>query len=266
MKKRLDLIFCSVNRNKTNMDFEHFLQSLVKVAEAKFLEANPRQSLKALMDYHMLPLAAHIISKQENKGFGIDVEERSPTQLFLAKGKQTQENSHGTTIFEYDELVSILLRDVGKVLLDIYQIYFEHELKCGGVQSDQEILKTSQKNLFNFLKDFEICPNVVNKQAAYKIFADDSRNMPFYTPTGLDILTKVMNKESKVSQLFQLNKLASHIGKCFTFFRFLDLLVECSISAFSDPFFTQSRKSAPLVMAEMVCLLLERMELSHGFG
>jgi hypothetical protein len=63
-------------------------------------------------------------------------------------------------------------------------------------------LKTSQKNLFNFLKDFEICPNVVNKQAAYKIFADDSRNMPFYTPTGLDILTKVMNKESKVSQLF----------------------------------------------------------------
>ena len=25
IKKRLDLIFCSVNRNKTNMDFEHFL-------------------------------------------------------------------------------------------------------------------------------------------------------------------------------------------------------------------------------------------------
>ena len=25
MKKRLDLIFCSVNRNKANMDFEHFL-------------------------------------------------------------------------------------------------------------------------------------------------------------------------------------------------------------------------------------------------
>lgn len=36
MKKRLDLIFCSVNRNKSNMDFEHFLQALVKVAEAKY--------------------------------------------------------------------------------------------------------------------------------------------------------------------------------------------------------------------------------------
>ena len=36
MKKRLDLIFCSINRNKSNMDFEHFLKALVKVAEAKY--------------------------------------------------------------------------------------------------------------------------------------------------------------------------------------------------------------------------------------
>ena len=103
---------------------------------------------------------------------------------------------------EYDELVSILLRDVGKVLLDIYQLYFEHELKSSNVQSEQLILKNSQKSLFNFLKDFEICPGVVTKQTAYKIFVDDSRQMAFYTPTGLDILTKVMNKESKLGQLF----------------------------------------------------------------
>lgn len=66
MKKRLDLIFCSINRNKTNMDFEHFLQSLVKVAEAKFGKANPSQSLKALMDHHMLPLANTVIKKQDS--------------------------------------------------------------------------------------------------------------------------------------------------------------------------------------------------------
>lgn len=39
-------------------------------------------------------------------------------------------------VFEFDELVSILLRDVGKVLLDIYQLYFEHELKTSTVQSE----------------------------------------------------------------------------------------------------------------------------------
>ena len=126
-------------------------------------------------------------------------------------------------------------------------------------------MKLSQKNLFNFLKDFEICPGIVSKQAAYKFFVDDSRQMALYTPTGLDILTRVMNKDSKVSQLFQMNKLDKHIGKHFTFFRFLDLLIECSISAFSDPYFSQN-KAAPLIMAEMTCLLLERMELSSGFG
>lgn len=60
MKKRLDLIFCSVNRNKSNMDFEHFLQSLVKVAEAKFLHEAPSLALKSLMQNHMLPLASRI--------------------------------------------------------------------------------------------------------------------------------------------------------------------------------------------------------------
>ena len=62
MKKRLDLIFCSVNRNKTNMDFEHFLQSLVKVAEAKYgTTMSASKALKTLMDHHMLPLAAQTI-------------------------------------------------------------------------------------------------------------------------------------------------------------------------------------------------------------
>lgn len=63
MKKRLDLIFCSVNRNKSNMDFEHFLQSLVKVAEAKFPGEHPSLCLKALMANHMLPLASQIAQR-----------------------------------------------------------------------------------------------------------------------------------------------------------------------------------------------------------
>ncbi len=66
MKKRLDLIFCSINRNKSNMDFEHFLQSLVKVAETKY-GGNQKagESLRRLMDHHMLPLAARIIQMQD---------------------------------------------------------------------------------------------------------------------------------------------------------------------------------------------------------
>ena len=65
MKKRLDLIFCSINRNKTNMDFEHFLKALVKVAEAKYGDSQPNIALKALLDNHMLPLAHRIHSSQQ---------------------------------------------------------------------------------------------------------------------------------------------------------------------------------------------------------
>ena len=61
-----------------------------------------------------------------------------------------------------------------------------------------------------------------------------------------------------------MDKLGKYIGKCFTFFRFLDLIVECAIGAFSDPFFNKVGQQ-PLIMAEMMCLLLERMELSTGF-
>lgn len=73
MKKRLDLIFCSVNRNKSNMDFEHFLQSLVKVAEAKFPGEHPSLCLKALMANHMLPLASRLAQKQDSLAMGVDL-------------------------------------------------------------------------------------------------------------------------------------------------------------------------------------------------
>ena len=99
------------------------------------------------------------------------------------------------------------------------------------------ILKQSQKSLFNFLKDFEICPGIVSKQAAYKLFIDDSREMAVFTPTGIDILTKQMNRESKINELVQMDKLRKQTGRCFTFFRFLDLLVNSSLIAFSDPYF-----------------------------
>lgn len=35
-KKRLDLIFCQVNKHKSHMSFESFLQTLTKLAEYKY--------------------------------------------------------------------------------------------------------------------------------------------------------------------------------------------------------------------------------------
>ncbi len=63
--------------------------------------------------------------------------------------------------------------------------------------------------------------------------------MPIYSNVGLEVLNN-----------------GGKNGKCFTFYKFLDLIVRCSKTTFQDN----------LLEAEMFCLLLERMELSKGFS
>ena len=49
-KKRIDLIFCSVNKHKPNMSFDIFLQALIKIAEFKYLKGfTPTEALKSLI-------------------------------------------------------------------------------------------------------------------------------------------------------------------------------------------------------------------------
>lgn len=93
------------------------------------------------------------------------------------------------------------------------------------------------------------------------MLVDDSNATPLYTPTGLHIIAKVLGKDFDASK----SKQPTFIGKYLTFFKFLDIIVQISMSAFSDPYFSKNR-GIPLIAAEMVVLILERMELSPGFS
>ena len=44
-KKKVDIIFCQINKHKPNMNFDNFLQCLTKVAEYKFGSISKTQSL-----------------------------------------------------------------------------------------------------------------------------------------------------------------------------------------------------------------------------
>mgnify|MGYP000084730075 CR=1 FL=1 len=48
-KKRIDLIFCAVNKHKVNMCFEVFLQAIVKIGQFKYDNMNPGDALKSLV-------------------------------------------------------------------------------------------------------------------------------------------------------------------------------------------------------------------------
>jgi len=61
--------------------------------------------------------------------------------------------------------VSILLKNVGPVLLEVYYVYFLHEIKAS--EPEEKTKKITEKNLFDFLRDFDICPTLVNKGLGY---------------------------------------------------------------------------------------------------
>ena len=86
--------------------------------------------------------------------------------------------------FEFDEMVHLLLRDsIGKVIYDIYKLYFAAELK--GATDMATVGKESQKALFQFLKEFDICPGLITKAAAFNLFVDDANAVPLYMQTGI---------------------------------------------------------------------------------
>lgn len=175
----------------------------------------------------------------------------------MSEPSSTKRGQH-KPLFEFDELVNLLLRGkIGMVLYEIYKLYFKHELKTSGDLVN--VGKESQKALYVFLKEFDICPELVAKAAVFNMLVDDANSTPLYTPTGLAIVAKQPGNEQ-----VKTSKLPTIIGRYFTFFKFLDLLVQVAVNAFSDPLFSKNL-AQPMLTVEMVILVLERMELSPGF-
>jgi len=67
--------------------------------------------------------------------------------------------------------VALVLRDIGTTLHAIYTVYFPHETRAvkgiaGGMPQDAA-WKATEKSLFEFLKDYDICPSLINKGVAF---------------------------------------------------------------------------------------------------
>ena len=54
---------------------------------------------------------------------------------------------------------------------------------------EETMWKTSEKNLFELLKEYDICPSLINKSIAFQIFQHTKNsNEAAYWSAGLDIL------------------------------------------------------------------------------
>ena len=73
----------------------------------------------------------------------------------------------------FDELVALVLRDVGATLHSIYNVYFPHETRAVRGNSgmpDEEAWKATEKSLFQFLKEYDMCPALINKGIAFQLY------------------------------------------------------------------------------------------------
>jgi len=144
---------------------------------------------------------------------------------------------------------------------------------------EQEVLKADEKSLFEFLKEYDVCPSLINKGVAFQLYLHTKNaHESAYEHAGLQILAGMakssgttLRRQATTGSLQDWNQ-PKYVGKYFTFFKFLDLMVKCAkvtFSGFSSGSESQiysNFKENKLMEGEMLCLLLERLELSRGFN
>lgn len=156
-KKRIDLIFCSENKNKPNMNFNTFLDTLPQIAQLKYPEMSPGDALNELVQQILLPLYENLIDNQVQ----IPNEERYDIELTESAG--------------------IILKSIEETLFDIYVTYFPWEQKTS---DELSIVKNrSNRATFSFLNEFEVCPAMLSKTIVFNILMSVLNN-PNPPPTA----------------------------------------------------------------------------------
>lgn len=211
--KDIDILFCSETRHQTHMSFDTFTNMLPRLAQLKygdkFLE-NPKQSMLTLLNTKFFPLC-----------------------------KQTISPTFHTESLQFNKVIRIILQSVCLPLKNIYIHYFPWEVQ-GSEKFDIKANK-SQRGLNIMLKDFDICPSLVNKTVISKLWSDVVINCGDFPPAQA-LLPSPLHEQ----------------GSCFTFSKYLFILYNSALLGYSND--SQLKSSLP---GEKFLILLERMELSQ---
>jgi|LauGreDrversion4_2_1035121.scaffolds.fasta_scaffold156294_1 hypothetical protein len=71
--------------------------------------------------------------------------------------------------------------------MEIYCNYFDNEIK--GNYNDDQLKKQDEKVIFEFLRDYDICPTLVSKGIAYRIFLSCIESQyQVYEQTAINII------------------------------------------------------------------------------
>ena len=126
------------------MNFETFLHLITRVACEVYPAENGSavESFHRLLYDHMLPLWEEIM--------------KNPNQrtLYILQNE-----------IQFDELLEFVIKRVGPVVYTIYAAYFPWELTTS--KDTKTLKKRSEKSFFDFLSQFDLCPDLLTKTIAF---------------------------------------------------------------------------------------------------
>jgi hypothetical protein len=280
-RTRLELIYKSETKSN-QMDFKIFLNSLIKIAEWKYLKGNiinindsenKQNALKFLIEDHFNPLYEKLFSNSMAQRTNLTDQSHHDENKSLINPNQ----SNIIYVPFIDEVIQDpniedIFLDVCPVLYNIYRVYFPHEISLA---EDFEFVKeNSFKQYLKFIRDFELCPNFITKSAAFSIYQSEEEqesinsNNQYYVGliknVDLSSIIKYNNKNNNI------------LGQHFNFFKFIRTIVklaEYGYEKFENGLIVNKSNSikytntisAIIPNYERLILILEKMEMSEGF-
>lgn len=224
---KLDILFLQACKKSKTLEFDDFLELLLLVASKKFKKmANPDMALRQMLTKFIEPLFLRIMNETD-----AGIEEKILNAPISVSSL-------------------LLLRMINKPLQAIYRHYFNWEINRP-LQEKPSMAKV-ESELFLFLKEFEVCPQLVAKASAHSIFTQ-----------VLNTKTEELCKNAQYPDLEKI--LGRDLGEMFTYFRFVVYLTRLGIFVFSDINNVPStHKTVEFTTDEKVYLLFERLDISAG--
>ena len=260
---RLEIIYKSINKNN-QMNFDQFLNSLIKIASYKYNLTEKKDiknaTQKIILEY-LYPLNYKYV--KNNNIFQSNNLNNNDNNII--NSSEELNNLSFENIIYTDAFKQILIQVV-PILFDIYRSYFTNEISISDNLS--YIKKESMKNYFTLIKNFEIIPYLLSNSTCYQIYkyenndkkADESiqNNQNFYFEISQKIDFLNMNTyEHSNKNIF---------GKYFIFFKFIRALIRMSQLTFDKIYNSNINFNEKLTPEEMFILFLQKIEQSEGFG
>jgi hypothetical protein len=216
--KRLELIFCIENHNHSNMTYETFLETIPRLLGEKYpsiFQSSPGEAFSRLFENHLFPLF-----------------------LKLEDGSKSDRK----LIDNIDMDCEIIFTEVYPSFRDLYLSLFPWEVRKD-ITADF-ILNRSQRAFQLFVRDFDICPSLINKPQVTRIWND-----------------LIIAHEGPIeSALDMLPDHSAEVGSVFTLSKFMLTIYIIAVKGYEEDSNLGSTPSA-----EKLLVLLERLELSKGF-